>query len=40
MALMGAVIFLMASWLTFDSYLLRKDRATLARAIGLGLYAV
>ncbi len=40
MELMGAVIFLMASWLTFDSYSVRKDRATLTRAIGFGLYAL
>lgn len=37
--LMGAVVLLMAAWLTLDTYYLRKDFPTLARAIGLGLFA-
>ncbi len=38
--LMGAVIFLMAAWLAFDSYLVRRDSATFTRAIGFSLYAL
>lgn len=37
---MGAVVFVMAAWLTFDTYTLRKEFPTLARAIGLGLVAL
>jgi len=38
--LTGAVVLLMAAWLTLDAYVLRKEFATLARAIGLGLFAI
>ncbi|MEK7530250.1 MAG: cache domain-containing protein [Patescibacteria group bacterium] len=38
--LMGAVAFLMAAWLTFDTYTLRKDGSVLMRSIGFGFFAV
>ncbi len=38
--LTGAVAFLMAAWLTLDTYSLRKDGMTLIRAIGLGFLVV
>ena len=38
--LIGAVVFLMAAWLTFDTYTLRREATTLARAIGLSLCAL
>ncbi len=38
--LMGAVIFLSAAWLTFDTYSFRKEFSTLARALGLSSMAV
>ncbi len=38
--LTGAVALLAAAWLTFDTYSVRKEGATLARAIGLGLFAL
>ncbi len=38
--LSGAVAFLMAAWLTFDTYSFRKDGSVLTRAIGLSLIAL
>jgi hypothetical protein len=38
--LMGAVAFLMAGWLTFDTYFLKKDAASLLSAVGLALLAL
>ena len=38
--LLGAVVFLMAAWLMFDSYRLRAEFATIARAIGFGFAAI
>jgi hypothetical protein len=38
--LMGAVVFLMAAWLTLDTYNVRKEASTMARTIGFGLIAV
>ena len=38
--LIGAVVFLMAAWLTFDTYTLRREAATLTRAIGLSFCAL
>ncbi len=38
--LMGAVVALMASWLTLDTFSLRRDALTLFRAIGFGFFAL
>ena len=38
--IMGAVAFLLAAWLTFDTYTVRKEWSTLARTIGLALIAL
>src|SRR5882672_5566514 len=38
--LAGAVAFLMAAWLTLDTYNLRKDGETLIRALGFACFAV
>lgn len=35
--LFGAVVFLTATWLTFDAYFAQKDASTLFRAFGFGL---
>ncbi len=37
---LGAVSMLMAAWLTADTYSVKKDTLTLARAIGFGLLAI
>ena len=38
--LAGAVAFLMASWLTLDTYNLRKDGEVLVRSLGFGCFAL
>jgi hypothetical protein len=38
--LFGAVVFLTATWLTFDAYFAQKDASTLFRAIGFGLVSL
>jgi len=38
--LAGAVSFLMAAWLTLDTYNLRKDAETLIRALGFACFAI
>src|SRR5882724_4293523 len=40
LALLGAVVMLMATWLTIDAYRFRPEGAILTRAMGLGLYAL
>ena len=37
--MIGAIILLIAAWLSFDAYLLQKDSAVLFRSAGLILFA-
>lgn len=38
--MVGALVFLMVTWLLFDAYLLRKEKSTMFRATGFALLAV